>query len=251
MRVAAITLIISLTATPCIGMEISRIAGCDGGDVLKLRGDIKPGDYVKFRAHFDGERRIAGLVLDSPGGMLHEGVRIAMLTRQKRLSTFVPKGCDSACAFIFLLGSKRYVAKDAMIGVHAVGNNYGAEDTGTLRDTIYFARLSAKLGIPSSTIGKMVATPPGKIAILDHADLAALKVVVRDPFTRTDESNPDCKSDPPEQASASGGAAIATMKTSNKPESRSGKRAGPARPVDRFEEARRLSPAHPERRRLP
>jgi hypothetical protein len=30
MRVAAITLIISLTATPCIGMEISQIAGCEG-----------------------------------------------------------------------------------------------------------------------------------------------------------------------------------------------------------------------------
>jgi hypothetical protein len=151
-RMAGIALIMSFTATPCTGMEISRVAGCAGGDVLRLRGDIEPGDYVKFRSYFDGERRIAGLDLDSPGGSLYEGFRIATMTRERRLSTFVAKECDSACAFIFLLGSKRYAAKEAKIGVHAVGNDFGGEDTGTIRDTIHFARLSAKLGIPASTI---------------------------------------------------------------------------------------------------
>jgi hypothetical protein len=171
-----------LLIEPCASMEISRVASC-AGDVLKLRGDIAAGDYVKFRSYFDDQGRIAGLDLDSTGGSLHEGSRIAALTRKKRLSTFVSKECDSACAFIFLLGSKRYVSKEAKIGVHAVGNDYGGEDSGTLRDTIHFARLSAKLGIPSSTIGKMVTTPAGKITFLDQNDLSALKVIVRDPFT--------------------------------------------------------------------
>ena len=140
---------------PCFCMEISRVGSCAGGDVLRLSGDIEAGDYAKFRLQFDDERRIVGLDVDSPGGSPYEGFRIAMLTRKKRLSTFVAQECDSACAFIFLLGRKRYVSSEAKIGVHAVGNNYGSEDNGTLRDTIYFARLSAKLGIPSSTIGKM------------------------------------------------------------------------------------------------
>jgi hypothetical protein len=38
------------------------------------------------------------------------------------------------------------------IFVHSVGNDNGGEDNGAIRDTIYFARLSAKLGIPSSTM---------------------------------------------------------------------------------------------------
>jgi hypothetical protein len=192
MQVARIILIISLTVAisgPSSGMEISRVAGC-GGDVLRLRGDIKAGDYVKFRSNFGGERRIVGLELDSPGGSLDEGFRIAILTRQKRLSTYVSKECDSACAFVFLMGKKRYISKEAKIGVHAVGNDDGSEDKGAIRDTIRFARLFAKLGIPSSTIGKMVATPPRKIAFLDQADLSSLKVIVRDPFARspTDDS---------------------------------------------------------------
>ena len=77
MRLAGITVIISLITMPCAGMEISRVTGCAGGDVLKLRGDIVAGDYVKFRSYFGEHRRIAGLDLDSDGGSLHEGVRIA------------------------------------------------------------------------------------------------------------------------------------------------------------------------------
>lgn len=60
MRVTGIILIISLTTVPCAGMEISRVTGCAGGDVLKLRGDIEAGDYVKFGSYFADHRRIAG-----------------------------------------------------------------------------------------------------------------------------------------------------------------------------------------------
>ena len=213
-------------AEPTAAMEISRLTGCIGGDVLRLRGSIEHGDYRKFRAYFADPRRIVGLDLHSGGGSLYEGVRIAALTRQKRLATFVGKECDSACAFIFFLGTKRYIGKDGKIGVHAVGNEYGNEDNGALRDTIYFARVSARLGIPSSTIGKMVATPPGKITYLDQADLAAAKVIMREPFIRKDgEGNRNC-STPVEEPAAADKTPIETARTSYKAEGRSDKRAG-------------------------
>jgi hypothetical protein len=230
MRVAGFILMVSLTAMPCAGMELSRVTSCAGGDVLKLRGDIEAGDYVKFRSYFGDQRRIAGLDLDSPGGSLYEGFRIATLTRQKRLSTFVSKEY-SASAFIFLVGRKRYAAKEAKIGVHAVGNDYGGEDSGSIRDTIRFARLSAKFGIPSSTIGKMVTTPPGKITFLDQTDLSALKVIVRDPF-KADDGVQKCNFDRERtEASANGGAPIGRVKTSHRPDSRSGRSAGFLRPL--------------------
>jgi hypothetical protein len=194
-------LVSAAVSAPCLGVEMTRVASCAGGDVLELRGDLEAGDYVRFRAQLDGERRIVGLILDSPGGSLYEGVHIAMLTHERRLSTFVSQECDSACAFIFLLSRKRYVSREAKIGVHAIGNDYGGEDRGTLRDTIYFARLSMKFGIPSGTIGKMVTTPPGKITFLDQNDLAALKVIERDPFAR--RGNGDGRSCNPARAEAS------------------------------------------------
>jgi hypothetical protein len=216
---SAVALILSLVAVPCAAMEISRIAGCDG-DVLRLRGDIVAGDYVKFRSFLGDHRRIVGLDLDSPGGSLYEGFRIAALTRQRRLSTFVAKECDSACAFIFLLGSKRYASAEAKIGVHAVGNGYGMEDSGTLRDTIHFARLSAKLRIPSAIIGKMVTTPPGKITFLDQTDLSELKVIGRDPFTRNENSQ-SCDSD---RSAQNVSASLARMATPPKTGHRAKKR---------------------------
>lgn len=174
---------VALSATTCLAMEFSRVPGCFG-DVLKLSGDIRDGDFVRFRGYLSAERRIVGLDLDSGGGSLDEGFRIAMLARQKQIATYVSGECDSACAFIFLASRKRYVAPNAKIGVHSVSNVHGNEDNGTLRDTIKLARLSAKFLIPPAAIGRMVMTPPGKISFLNKEELASLKVVERNPFDR-------------------------------------------------------------------
>jgi hypothetical protein len=176
-----LTLSAIFLSAECASMEISRVAGCTG-DVLRLRGDITQGDYVRFRSYFSAQRKIIGIDLSSKGGNLYEGFRIAILARQKGLTTYVSGECDSACAFIFLASRKRYVSESAAIGVHSVANSHGGEDIKTIRDTIYLARLSAKLGIPLSTIGRMVTTPAGKISFLNEGDLSALKVIVRDPF---------------------------------------------------------------------
>jgi hypothetical protein len=176
-----LTLSAIFLSAECASMEISRVAGCTG-DVLRLRGDIVEGDYVRFRSYFSAQRKVIGIDLSSKGGNLYEGFRIAIFTRQKRLTTYVSGECDSACAFIFLASRKRYVSESATIGVHSVANTHGGEDIKTIRDTIYLARLSAKLGIPLSTIGRMVTTPARKISFLNEGDLSALKAIVRDPF---------------------------------------------------------------------
>ncbi|MBO4225558.1 hypothetical protein [Bradyrhizobium neotropicale] len=176
-----LTLSAIFLSADCASMEISRVAGCSG-DVLRLRGDIEEGDYIRFRSHFSAQRRVLGIDLSSKGGKLDEGFQIAIFTRQKRLTTYVSGECDSACAFIFLASRRRYVSESATIGVHSVSNGHGGEDVKTIRDTIYLARLSAKLGIPLSTIGRMVTTPAGKISFLNEDDLLALKAIVRDPF---------------------------------------------------------------------
>lgn len=152
---------------------------------------------MRFRSYFSAQRKIIGIDLSSKGGDLYEGFRIAMLTRQKGLATYVSGECDSACAFIFLASRKRYVSETAAIGVHSVANRHGGEDSKTIRDTIYLARISAKLGIPLSTIGRMVTTPAGKISFLNEGDLSALKAIVRDPFEGRvgEKSSPqDCTS---------------------------------------------------------
>jgi hypothetical protein len=173
-------------AGECAGVEISRLSGCSG-DVLRLRGLIERGDYLRLKSHF-GERKIVGLDLGSEGGSLEDGFLIARFAQRKRLTVYVSGECDSACAFIFLTSRKRYIARGAKIGVHAVGNVHGTEDIATIRDTVQLARLSARLGVPSSVIGRMVTTPPGKMSYLDGRDLRTLKTIVRDPFAGMGET---------------------------------------------------------------
>jgi hypothetical protein len=58
------------------------------------------------------------IVLLSPGGSIWEGLTIAGMIFDKKLTTFVPEGgrCTSACAFMFFAGNKRHAA--GRLGVH-------------------------------------------------------------------------------------------------------------------------------------
>jgi hypothetical protein len=157
----------------CSALEIQRVAACSGV-VLRLRGDFKDGDYARFKSQFRQKDTVIGLDLSSTGGDLEEGVQIATLAHQKKLSVYVSNECSSACAFVFFAAAKRYLGKDSKIGVHSVSDNRDIEDLSSMRLTLKLARLSAKLGVPNSAIGKMVTTRPSNITWLDAADLSGL-----------------------------------------------------------------------------
>jgi len=109
-------------------------------------------------------------------------VQIATLAHQKKLSVYVSKECSSVCAFVFFAAAKRYLAKDTRIGVHSVSDTRDIEDLSSMRLTLRLARLSAKLGVPNSAIGKMVTTRPSNITYLGAADLSGLDTSVGNPF---------------------------------------------------------------------
>jgi hypothetical protein len=165
----------------CAAAQIERMSACSG-TVLRMRGDIKIGDYARLNAHFKGKETIVGLDLSSDGGDFDEGLRIAKLVRSKKLSVYVAGECDSACAFVFFSAAKRYFGKQSKIGVHSVSGYRELEDRGSIALTVKMARISAKLGVPNSAIGKMVITRPSEIAYLDSADLSALAASAGDPF---------------------------------------------------------------------
>jgi hypothetical protein len=178
-RVLCLFFAILLPGT-CSALDIQRLAACSGV-VLRLRGDIKDGDYSRLKSHFKKEM-IVGLDLSSDGGDLDEGLRIATLAHRKKLTVYVADECDSGCAFVFFSAAKRYFGLQSKIGVHSVSNDRDIEDQASMLLTVKLARLSAKLGVPNSVIGKMVTTRPATIAYLDQNDLSALDASVGDPF---------------------------------------------------------------------
>jgi hypothetical protein len=179
-RVLCLLLAIMLSGT-CSALEIRRVAACSGV-VLRLRGDFRDGDYARFKSQFRKTDVVIGLDLSSAGGDFEEGVQIANLAHEKKLSVYVSEECTSVCAFVFFAATKRYLAQDSRIGVHSISNSREIEDLSSMRLTLKLARLSAKLGVPKSAIGKLVTTPPSNITYLDAADLSGLDTSVGNPF---------------------------------------------------------------------
>lgn len=179
-RILCLVLSLVLPVT-CSALEIRRVQTCSG-IVLRLRGDIKEGDFSHLKAYFRGKRAIVGFDLSSDGGVLEEGLRIAHFTRRKNLTVYVGDECNSVCADIFFAASKRYFGANSKIGVHSVSNDRDIEDAGSKLLTIKLARLWAEQGVPSSAIGKMVTTRPKAITYLAQADLSALDATAGNPF---------------------------------------------------------------------
>jgi hypothetical protein len=124
--------------------------------------------YARFKSQFRKTDVVIGLDLSSAGGDFEEGVQIANLAHEKKLSVYVAEEC--------ILGP------DSRIGVHSISNSRDIEDLSSMRLTLKLARLSAKLGVPKSAIGKLVTTRPSNITYLGAADLSGLDTSVGNPF---------------------------------------------------------------------
>jgi hypothetical protein len=185
-RILYLLLSVLLPVT-CSALEIRPVQTC-AGMVLRLRGDIKEGDYSRLKAHFKRREAIVGFDLSSGGGDLEEGFRIADLARRKALTVYVAGVCNSACADVFFAAADRHFGTDSKIGVHAVSNDRDIEDVGSKLLTIKLARLWAKEGVPNSIIGKMVSTRPEAITYLNQTDLSALHASAGDPFAYKTET---------------------------------------------------------------
>jgi hypothetical protein len=169
---------------PAAAFQIKRVE-TDSGTILRLRGDVKEGDYGRLKSVLQNGS-VVGLEITSDGGSLEDGFDIARIVRDKGLVVYASRECDSVCAFIFLAAKEKYMGRGCKIGVHSVSNQREREDADSARVTIRLSRLLVGLGVPYSIIGKIVATPPAKVTFLTNRDLAGLNVRRTNPFRNHD-----------------------------------------------------------------
>ncbi len=151
------------------------------GMMVALKGDIVREDANTLenliRAAAAQGHVIHGLQLDSAGGNLLGGFRLARLVRgHGDLSTSVIYGatCASACFLVLAAGREKFVNVTSFVGVHGVADKLGhvtEETEAATRDMAYFCR---ELGVPANITDKLVATPPGDIIWLSADDLRSM-----------------------------------------------------------------------------
>lgn len=116
--------------------------------IIDITGPIESGDADRF---YDLSRRAekAVVFLQSPGGLVEEGLSIAAEIGQRGFSTIVAPGteCYSICAVIWVSGGNRIMDSTSTIGVHAAYRNEAMED-GT--------SLATESGVANADIGSFL-----------------------------------------------------------------------------------------------
>ncbi|MGF6313702.1 hypothetical protein ABIB82_007902 [Bradyrhizobium sp. i1.8.4] len=160
--------------------EIKSGIGKSGQAAIWITGEILPGDSDKFslavKQANDAGKYVANVRLDSPGGNLLEGAKIADSIRFGKMSTNVGKTaiCASACFLMFAAGSAKNVSYGAQIGVHGASGENGEETVASGAATVSMAKMAKELGVPPAIIGRMVVTAPSDMVWLSPQDLQSM-----------------------------------------------------------------------------
>lgn len=169
-------------STTAFCAAIKSIPGKRGSVIILVSGGIGPGDGEAFigalkKAEASG-KPIESVQLNSSGGNLREGAKLATAIKLGGLSTVVPSGavCASACFLAFAAGEQKFAGPDALIGVHKAADKGGVETKQSSAATGLMAQFAKELGVPSSIIARMVTTPPTQVVWLDPRDLHAMGV---------------------------------------------------------------------------
>lgn len=91
------------------------------GQILLLQGEITIGDADTVAAFLDGLNIPPDLIaLNSPGGLVDEGLALGRLIRARGLDTGVLSGavCLSSCPYVLAGGVDRQVSRRGAVGLH-------------------------------------------------------------------------------------------------------------------------------------
>jgi len=167
---------------PAFAASIKGIPGKRGSVIIQVSGMIGLGDGEALigalkKAEAAG-KPIESVQLNSSGGNLGEGAKLATAIKLAKLSTVVPSGavCASACFLAFAAGEQKFAGEGALIGVHKAAEKGGVETKQSSAATALMGQFARELGVPSSIIARMVSTPPTQVVWLDPRDLHAMGV---------------------------------------------------------------------------
>jgi hypothetical protein len=152
----------------------------EGKVVVILNGEIAPGDTDQLqqitKTANDSGKIVSGIRLNSLGGNLLEGAKLADAIRFAKIASVVPNGstCASACFLAFAAGADKFASYSASIGVHGASDANGKESVGSNAATVAMAKIVKELGVPADIIGRMVVTPPDQIVWLTPNNLRAM-----------------------------------------------------------------------------
>ena len=168
---------------PAAAADFARQEADQFGPVsIALKGQIKPGDYDRFKDFLLLPGNLKAYTnyvwLDSTGGNLTEAMKFASLFEKSSASVVVgPNGkCYSACFMMFASGVDRWLYPFGELGVHQVSVQFPASLIGLDKAarngmvqavTNNAAAYLTVQGMPASLVTKMQETPAREMFIVN------------------------------------------------------------------------------------
>jgi hypothetical protein len=121
-------LIFAGSALSSISATLTSYISKVGKVVVILNGEIAPEDTDPLQQIIkttnDSGKIVSGIRLNSFGGNLPEGAKLADKIRFAKIASVVPNGstCASACFVAFAASADKYVSYSASIGVHGASD---------------------------------------------------------------------------------------------------------------------------------
>lgn len=152
----------------------------NGGWVTVI-GEIGPHLAEQIERELQAHPGSRGILIDSPGGLTDQALKVARLIEARGLDVRVEKSCISACIGILVSGRARTAEWNAHIALHAVAPAVNKYPT-FLRLVLNggrgeFEGYVARRGMPKAWIAQAEAVGPGAIRPTPPPDLLAAKVL--------------------------------------------------------------------------
>ena len=143
---------------------------------LELAGGIPFGTTDAVRALLDSAPTVRVIHLNSVGGRIAEANKLASLISQRKLITYTPTSCSSACALAFLAGQERYIGEQGRIGFHSasLGGSTGSNElnvNASFRDALH------RVGASQQFVSKATTTSPQDMWFPAKDELKQQKII--------------------------------------------------------------------------
>lgn len=121
---------------------------------IVVKGQLRFGSSVELEKVLNANRKYTLIEVESPGGYVVEGVRMAKLVADRKLDVVSLEYCESACTLILASGTERFLGPKVEVGFHRSGRRYGPVSDGWSATDHQMAKLLKGRGVDEKFIHK-------------------------------------------------------------------------------------------------
>src|SRR6185312_15068634 len=159
-------------------MGQAQIQLLPGGRELEIRGPLGAGVAARLRTLIDAHPGVRFVHLNSPGGWVTEGARLARVIHAAGLGTYTATGCYSACVLAFAAGNPRVLNPDARLGLHSTSGRDADPIFITLGNELY-QKVLLRYGVSPGLAAWSTSTPSNGLWMPDPGQLLAGHLIDR------------------------------------------------------------------------